>query len=69
MSNADDIQSRHSYNNYIFKYESLFSDIPLELIVETCFYQEVYPVEIHAVGSFVGKFCERRGALLVNIAK
>ena len=64
MSNADDIQSRHSYNKYIFKYESLFSDIPLELIVETSFYQEVYPVEIYAVGSFVGKFCERRGVKL-----
>ena len=37
LSNADDIQSRHSYNKYIFKYESLFSDIPLELIVETSF--------------------------------
>ena len=64
LSNADDIQSRHSYNKYIFKYESLFSDIPLELIVETSFYQEVYPVEIHAVGSFVGKFCEKRGVKL-----
>ena len=64
LSNADDIQSRHSYNKYIFKYESLFSDIPLELIVETSFYQEVYPVETHAVGSFVGKFCEKRGVKL-----
>lgn len=64
LSNADDIQSRHSYNKYIFKYESLFSDIPLELIVETSFYQEVYPVETHAVGSFVGKFCEKRGIKL-----
>ena len=64
LSNADDIQSRRSYNKYIFKYESLFSDIPLELIVETSFYQEVYPVEIYAVGSFVGKFCEKRGVKL-----
>lgn len=64
LSNADDIQSRYSYNKYIFKYESLFSDIPLELIVETSFYQEVYPVETHAVGSFVGKFCEKRGVEL-----
>ena len=64
LSNEEEIQSRHSYNKYIFKYESLFSDIPLELIVETSFYQEVYPVEIHAVGSFVGKFCERRGVKL-----
>lgn len=64
LSNEEEIQSRHSYNKYIFKYESLFSDIPLELIVETSFYQEVYPVEIHAVGSFVGKFCEKRGVKL-----
>lgn len=64
LSNEEEIQSRHSYNKYIFKYESLFSDIPLELIVETSFYQEVYPVEIQAVGSFVGKFCEKRGVKL-----
>lgn len=64
LSNEEEIQSRHSYNKYIFKYESLFSDIPLELIVETSFYQEVYPVETHAVGSFVGKFCEKRGVQL-----
>ena len=36
----------------------------LQLIVETSFYQEVYPVEIHAVGSFVGKFCKNRGVEL-----
>ena len=53
LSNPDDIQSRHSYNKYIFEYESLFSDIPLELIVETSFYQEVYPVDICDVNSFV----------------
>lgn len=64
LSNAEDIQSRHSYNKYVFMYESLFSDIPLELIVETSFYQEVYPVAIHAVGSFVGRFCEKRGVTL-----
>ena len=64
LSNEEEIQSRHSYNKYIFKYESLFSDIPRELIVETSFYQKVYPVETHAVGSFVGKFCEKRGVKL-----
>ena len=41
----------------MFEYESLFSDIPLELIVETSFYQEVYPVEVQEVNSFVGNFC------------
>ena len=57
LTNPYDIQSRHSYNKYVFEYESLFSDIPLELIVETSFYQEVYPVEVQEVNSFVGNFC------------
>ena len=65
LSNPDDIQSRHSYNKYIFEYESLFSDIPLELIVETSFYQEVYPVETCDVNSFVGRFCANRGIKLL----
>jgi len=64
LMNPDDIQSRHSYNKYDFEYESLFSDIPLELIVETSFYQSVYPVEVHAVSSFVGDFCKKRGIVL-----
>ena len=64
LMNPDDIQSRHSYNKYDFEYESLFSDIPLELIVETSFYQSVYPVEVHTVNSFVGDFCEIRGIIL-----
>ncbi len=60
LENPHDIESRHSYNKYAFEYESLFSDIPLELIVETSFYQAVYPVEMHKVGSSIGKFCEKR---------
>ena len=60
LTNPEDIQSRHSYNKYVFEYESLFSEIPLELIVETSFYQEVYPVEMHTVNSFVGSFCKER---------
>lgn len=64
LTNPDDVQSRHSYNKYVFEYESLFSEIPLELIIETSFYQAVYPVEIHEVRSFVGKFCEDRGIKL-----
>ncbi|MDT3844786.1 MAG: nucleotidyl transferase AbiEii/AbiGii toxin family protein [Bacillota bacterium] len=64
LANPDDIQSRHSYNKYTFEYDSLFSEIPLELIVETSFYQNVYPVEIRDVNSFVGKFCIKRGIQL-----
>ena len=33
---------------------------PLEIIIETSYYQSVYPVEKHIVGSFVGKFCAKR---------
>lgn len=64
LANPMDIKSRYSYNKYVFEYESLFSDIPLEMIVETSFYQTVYPVEIHDVYSFVGRFCEQRGIRL-----
>ncbi|MEE1086562.1 MAG: nucleotidyl transferase AbiEii/AbiGii toxin family protein [Schaedlerella sp.] len=61
LSNPDEIKSRHDYNKYVFKYDSMFAEIPLETIVETSYYQTVYPVEKHTVGSFVGKFCEDRG--------
>ena len=64
LTNADQIQSRHSYNKYVFEYESLFSNIPLELIIETSFYQSVYPVENHRVDSFVGRFCRDRNICL-----
>ena len=64
LANPEDIQSRHSYNRYVFKYESLFSEIPLEMIIETSFYQAVYPAEIHDVYSFVGRFCEKRGIIV-----
>ena len=64
LTNPEDIQSRHSYNKYVFKYESLFSEVSLELIIETSFYQDVYPVENHDVYSFVGRFCEKNGITL-----
>ena len=33
------------------------------MIIETSFYQEVYPVEVHKVCSFVGRFCKERGVV------
>ncbi len=60
LINPEDIQSRYNYNKYVFEYESLFSDVPLEMIVETSFYQAVYPVDNHEVYSFIGRFCEKR---------
>lgn len=64
LINPDDIKSRYDYNKYVFKYDSMFSDIPLEIIIETSYYQTVYPVEMHTVGSFVGNFCMEKGILL-----
>ena len=64
LSNPEDIKSRYDYNKYVFKYESLFSVIPLEIIIETSYYQSVYPVDKHVVGSFVGRFCLERNIIL-----
>ena len=64
LSNPEDIKSRYDYNKYVFKYESLFSVIPLEIIIETSYYQSVYPVDKHVVGSFVGRFCLDRNIIL-----
>lgn len=64
LTNPEDIKSRYDYNKYVFKYDSMFAEIPLEIIVETSYYQAAYPVEKHIVGSFVGKFCRERSILL-----
>ena len=64
LTNPDQIKSRHDYNMYVFSYDSLFTSKPMEIIVETSYYQTVYPVEKHEVGSFVGKFCKNNGISL-----
>lgn len=64
LSNPEEIKSRYDYNKYVFKYDSLFSVIPLEIIIETSYYQSVYPVDKHVVGSFVGRFCLERNIIL-----
>lgn len=64
LMNPDKIRSRHDYNMYVFTYESLFTQMSMEIIIETSYYQTVYPVEKHEIGSFVGKFCEERGITL-----
>ena len=64
LSNPEEIKSRYDYNKYVFKYDSLFSVIPLEIIIETSYYQSVYPVDKHVVGSFVGRFCLDRNIIL-----
>ncbi len=64
LSNPEEIKSRYDYNKYVFKYDSLFSVIPLEIIIETSYYQSVYPVDKRVVGSFVGGFCLNRNIIL-----
>ena len=64
LSNPEEIKSRYDYNKYVFKYDSLFSVIPLEIIIETSYYQSVYPVDKRVVGSFVGRFCLDRNIIL-----
>lgn len=61
LANSDKIKARHDYNMYVFKYASLFTSMPMEIIIETSYCQTAYPVEKHDIGSFVGRFCEERG--------
>lgn len=35
LTNPDQIKSRYDYNMYVFSYDSLFSEKPMEIIVET----------------------------------
>lgn len=64
LTNSEEIKSRYDYNKYVFQYDSMFVEVPLEIIIETSYYQAVYPVEKHIVGSFVGKFCKEKNILL-----
>lgn len=58
LNNSSDIKSRYDYNKYVFSFNSLFTDVPQEIIIETSFYQTSYPVEKYNVTSLVGKFCK-----------
>lgn len=57
LDNPEEIKSRHDYNMYVFKYPSLFVKKPMEIIIETSYYQTAYPVDKHEIGSFVNRFC------------
>ncbi|MBO5303597.1 MAG: nucleotidyl transferase AbiEii/AbiGii toxin family protein [Lachnospiraceae bacterium] len=64
LMNPEEIKSRYDYNLYVFKYKSMFMEIPLEIIIETSYYQAVYPVEKYPVGSLIGRFCTEKGIVL-----
>ena len=48
LSNLEEIKSRYDYNKYVFKYDSLFSVIPLEIIIGTSYFRSVYPTVFDA---------------------
>ena len=39
LANPDRIRSRYDYNMYVFEYVSLFASMPMEIIIETSYYQ------------------------------
>lgn len=61
LSNPQSVMSKHDYNLYLFFYESLFSEDEMELKVETSYYQPVYPVGEHEVGSYIEKYLDKTG--------
>lgn len=58
LENKDSIKSRYDYNKYEFTYKSLFSNIRQEILVETNFYQVVYPIRRQKVTSIIKTFCD-----------
>ncbi|RIA64906.1 nucleotidyltransferase AbiEii toxin of type IV toxin-antitoxin system [Anaeroplasma bactoclasticum] len=59
LSNPDMIKTRYNYNKYVFKYDSLFDSNELEIIIETSYYQRVYPISKHIINSYIGNFCKK----------
>ena len=59
LSNPDMIKTRYNYNKYVFKYESLFDLNKLEIIIETSYYQSVYPISKYIINSYIGNFCKK----------
>ena len=64
LDNPDMIKTRYSYNKYIFKYESLFNAERQEIIIETSYYQRVYPVIKHKINSYISNYCKNNNIVL-----
>lgn len=64
LDNGEDVQSRKNYNKYIFMYDSLFSEVPLEILIETNFHQNDNLGELQNVSSYVGRFVEKNNIIL-----
>lgn len=59
LINPSEVKSRHNYNKYVFKYASLFTLNKVEVIIETSYYNIVYPIQSHKISCFVGDFCRK----------
>lgn len=55
LLNPEQIRSRRDFNRYVFEYDSLYSDMPEQLIVEISYISVAYPVNTINIGSIVGK--------------
>jgi len=58
FDNPESVRSNYKYNKYVFKYKSMFVEEFQEIIVETSFYQIVYPNKINRINSYINMFCE-----------
>ena len=64
LTNPDMIKTRYSYNKYVFNYESLFSKERQEIIIETSYYQSVYPVVKQRIDSYVAQYLNKNKATI-----
>ncbi len=64
LLNHASIESRHNYNKFVFQYISLFDNQPMEIMIETSFYQEAYPIVLQPIKSYIGEFCSLNGIKL-----
>ena len=57
LTNEDNVYSNHDYNKYVFEYESLFAEIPLQIVIETSYYLTAFPCENLTIHNYVTDFC------------
>jgi len=57
LINEEHVFSNHDYNKYVFEYNSLFDELPLQIIVETSYYLTAYPYEKITIHNYVTDFC------------
>lgn len=58
LTNINNIYSNHDYNKYVFEYDSLFNDLPLEIIVETSYFITSYPTNSMVIHNYVSDYCK-----------